>query len=99
MIVNEIAGIVLGYLLGSTPAAYITARLKIGKDIRKMGGGNVGGLNIFRELGAWAALPVGIVDIGKGVAAVVIAHWLLGLSPTFVLLVGLASVIGHNWMT
>ena len=98
MIVNEIAGIVLGYLLGSTPVAYITARLKTGKDIRKMGGGNVGGLNIFRELGAWAALPVGIVDIGKGAAAVAIAHWLLGLPPTFVLLAGLASVIGHNWM-
>ncbi len=27
-----------------------------------------------------------------------IAHWLLDLSPLFVLLAGLAAVIGHNWM-
>ncbi len=98
MLVNEIIAVVIGYLLGSIPMAYIVTRLARGRDIRQLGGGNVGGLNVFREVGAWAALAVGIVDIGKGAAAVAIALWLLEVSTPFVLLAGLASVIGHNWM-
>jgi len=98
MIIKEIFAIIIGYLLGSIPSAYIAARLATGKDIRQMGGGNVGGLNVHREVGAWPALVVGIVDLSKGTAAVAIAYWLLDLSPVFVLLAGLAAVIGHNWM-
>ena len=69
-----------------------------GKDIRQLGGGNIGGLNVYREVGAWPALAVGIIDLGKGAAAVAIAYWLLDLFTTFVMLAGLAAVIGHNWM-
>jgi len=98
MIVNEIIAIVIGYLLGSIPSAYIVARLATGRDIRQMGGGNVGGLNIYREVGAKAGLVVGIVDIGKGVAAVAIAYWLLDVPQLFVVLAGLAAVVGHMWM-
>ncbi len=98
MIIKEIFAIIIGYLLGSIPSAYIAARLATGKDIRQLGGGNVGGLNVRREVGAWPALAVGIVDLGKGTAAVAIAYWLLDLPPVFVLLAGLAAVIGHNWM-
>jgi glycerol-3-phosphate acyltransferase PlsY len=102
MVINDtvtgIIGIIIGYLLGSIPSVYIAARLATGKDIRKMGGGNVGGLNLFREVGPWPALPAGIADLGKGAAAVSIAYWLLDLPPHFVLLAGLAAVIGHNWM-
>ena len=98
MIIKEIFAIIIGYLLGSIPSAYIVARLATGKDIRQMGGGNVGGLNVHREVGAWPAFAVGIVDLSKGAAAVAIAYWLLDLSPVFVLLTGLAAVIGHNWM-
>ncbi len=102
MIVNDIVtgiiAIIIGYLLGSIPSVYIAARLATGKDIRKMGGGNVGGLNLYREVGPWPALPAGIVDLGKGTAAVAIAYWLLDLPPLFVLLAGLAAVVGHNWM-
>ena len=105
VIVNElitgIMAMVIGYLLGSTPSAYIAARLAAGKDVRQIGGGNVGGLNIYREVGVWPALAVGIVDLGKGTAAVAIAYWLLGLTDLtqpWVLAAGLAAVIGHNWM-
>jgi glycerol-3-phosphate acyltransferase PlsY len=97
-IVTGIIAIIIGYLLGSIPAAYIATRLAKGKDIRQLGGGNVGGLNVYREVGLWAALAAGIFDVGKGAAAVAIAYWLLQLPPLFVLLVGLAAVIGHNWM-
>ncbi len=96
--VNEIIAILLGYLLGSIPSAYIVTRIVTGKDIRRLGGGNVGGTNVFREVGMLPALIAGLADLGKGAAAVAIAYWLLDLAPLFVMLAGLAAVIGHNWM-
>jgi glycerol-3-phosphate acyltransferase PlsY len=96
--VNGIIAIVLGYLLGSIPTAYIATRVAAGKDVRRLGGGNVGGLNVFREVGFLPAAVVGIVDVAKGAAAVAIAQWLLAVSPLFVLAAALAAVVGHNWM-
>jgi len=93
--------VVIGYLLGSIPSAYIATRLVTGEDVRQLGGGNVGGLNVYREVGAWPALVVGIVDLGKGTAAVAIAYWILALNDLtqpWVLAAGLGAVIGHNWM-
>jgi glycerol-3-phosphate acyltransferase PlsY len=56
VIINEVVTgiivIVIGYLLGSIPSAYIATRLARGKDVRQLGGGNVGGLNVYREVGA-----------------------------------------------
>jgi len=102
MTLNEVitggGAVILGYLLGSIPSAYIATRLVTGRDIRQLGGGNVGGLNTAREVGFLPGLLVGIVDLGKGSVAVAIAHWLLDLSLVPVLLTGLAAVVGHNWM-
>ncbi len=95
---NEALAIIIGYLLGSIPSAFIITRLIKGRDIRRIGGGNVGGLNVFREVGPWPAIAVGVVDLGKGAAAVAIAKWGLNVPEAYVLLAGLASVIGHNWM-
>lgn len=96
--VNGIIAVVLGYLLGSIPSAYIATRLAVGKDVRQLGGGNVGGLNVYREVGAIPAAVAGIADVCKGAAAVAIAQWLLDVSLPFVLLTALAAVAGHNWM-
>ena len=98
MVTSKIFSIVIGYLLGSIPSAYIVTRIATGKDIRHMGGGNVGGLNVRREVGIWPALVVLIVDLSKGAAAVAIAYWLLDVPTVFVLVAGLAAVVGHNWM-
>jgi len=92
-----IIAVVLGYLLGSIPSAYIVTRLAKGEDVRRLGGGNVGGLNVYREVGLLPAAVVAIVDLGKGALAVAIAHW-LGLELYFVLAAALAVVVGHNWM-
>lgn len=107
-----IIAVIVAYLLGSIPSAYIITRLKTGKDIRKLGGGNVGAQNVFREVGLASAIGVGIFDVAKGVGAVLIAGWLLGWpkpwllswlpwdlqAPTlFVLAAGLAAVAGHIW--
>jgi glycerol-3-phosphate acyltransferase PlsY len=97
-VVAGIIAVLLGYLLGSIPSAYIVTRLALGKDIRQLGGGNVGGLNVFREVGLGAAAAVGLADVAKGAAAVAIAQWLLDVSPAFVLATAVAVVVGHNWM-
>ncbi len=105
MILNEVVtgfvAVVIAYLLGSINSAYIVTRLVTGKDIRRLGGGNAGGRNVFREVGLAAAIPVAIFDIGKGAASVAIAHWLLGVPiyepHLFVFLAGIAAVAGHMW--
>lgn len=87
-----------GYLLGSFPSAYLITRLATGQDIRRLGGGNVGGLNTFREVGTLAAIAVAVIDVGKGAAAVALAYWTLALPQPWVLAAALAAVAGHNWM-
>jgi glycerol-3-phosphate acyltransferase PlsY len=98
IIVKGIIAIVLGYLLGTIPTAYLATRVATGKDVRRLGGGNVGGLNVFREVGLLPAAAVAIVDLAKGAASVAIAYWLLDLSQPWVLAAAVASVVGHNWM-
>ncbi len=98
IIVKGIIAVVLGYLLGSIPTAYLATRVAAGKDVRRLGGGNVGGLNVFREVGFLPAAVVGIVDLAKGAAAVAIAQWLLEVPQPWVLAVAVAVVVGHNWM-
>ena len=105
MIVNEVVtgviAIIIAYLLGSIPFAYIFTRLMTSKDIRQLGSGNVGGNNVYGQVGLKAAIPVAIFDVGKGTAAVAIAHWLLDVPmyepQLFVLLAGIAAVAGHMW--
>ena len=54
--------IVIGYLLGSIPTAYIAGRLKKGVDIRQVGDGNMGAQNAFRQLGPKTGFLVGTLD-------------------------------------
>ena len=96
MIFNATMAIAIGYLLGSIPFAYIASRLKKGVDIRQMGGGNMGALNTFREVGKLAGLAVLIADIAKGLVAVLIARW-LGLPLAWIFMSGFAAVAGHIW--
>jgi len=88
--------ILLGYLLGSIPTAYVAGHLLKGRDIRQMGDGNVGARNAFLQLGARTGIGVFVVDAGKGALAVLIAQ-AAGLPQLAVLLTGTAVVIGHNW--
>ena len=102
MIGNELFTIlivvIIGYFLGSIPTAYIVVRLKTGKDIRTLGGGNVGGLNTYKEVGLVPAVIVSLIDIGKGATTAAVSHWVLHLDEPYVLMAITAAVIGHSWM-
>lgn len=86
--------IILGYLLGSIPSAYILVRLFKKEDVRKIGSGNVGTLNVMREVSQVLGFAVLLMDMGKGALAVLVAMW-LGVDVLFVYLAGFASVLGH----
>ena len=88
--------LVLAYLLGSFPTAYIAGRLACGKDIRQMGDGNMGAQNAFRLFGARIGITVGLIDFFKGVVAISIAQF-AGMVIPVILLSGILAVAGHNW--
>jgi glycerol-3-phosphate acyltransferase PlsY len=88
--------VLIGYVFGSLPTAYLFGRFIKGKDIRQIGDENAGAANTYRELGPAAGILVGIVDAAKGAAVILIAQ-AANMSQTVVLFAGLAAVIGHNW--
>jgi acyl phosphate:glycerol-3-phosphate acyltransferase len=91
-----LAVIVVSYLLGGVPTAFIAGRIIKGQDIRRLGDENAGAANVFRELGRPAGILVGIIDAGKGALAVLVAR-AFEMPLAVVMLAGLAAVIGHNW--
>jgi len=98
MISDIVIAIVIGYLLGSFPSAYLAGRLRKGVDIREVGSKNMGAMNVFYQVGPMEAVLVTLADLGKGVGAILLVRWLLGIPPEFELLTGLtgaAAIIGH----
>ncbi len=87
--------VLLSYLLGSIPSAYIAGRVFKGIDIRNFGDGNVGAANAYREIGPATGVAVVIADVSKGAVAVMVAQAFA--SQLVVLLAGFAVVAGHNW--
>jgi acyl phosphate:glycerol-3-phosphate acyltransferase len=97
------AGLIFSYLLGSIPNAYIFAKLLKGIDLRKHGSGNLGATNAFRVLGKGIGTTVLVLDILKGIIAVLVAsalfsnNW-IGISrELYLCLAAIAVVSGHNW--
>jgi glycerol-3-phosphate acyltransferase PlsY len=85
--------VILSYLLGSIPTAYIAGRVVKGIDIRRVGDGNVGAANAFREIGPRAGWLVMTADIAKGALAAV--GTLILASQTWAFLAGIAVLVGH----
>jgi len=91
-----ILSIVIGYLLGSVPTAYIVSRVRKGIDIRNIGSGNMGGANVMREVGTHEGVFVGLIDVAKGAGAILIAQ-ALDIPELWVFGTGFAALLGHNF--
>ena len=80
---NDLTGylllIPLGYLIGSIPFGLIAGKLVAKIDIRDYGSGKMGMTNVLRTSGLTAAIIVLLLDMGKGVVAVLIARLLFDL--------------------
>jgi glycerol-3-phosphate acyltransferase PlsY len=88
-----VAAVALGYLLGAIPSGVLVGRLH-GVDPRDAGSGRTGTTNAIRTMGTrWAAL-VAVLDVGKGVAAVLLGN-LIAPGPWAGALAGVAAVAGH----
>ncbi|MCH7856994.1 MAG: glycerol-3-phosphate 1-O-acyltransferase PlsY [Gemmatimonadetes bacterium] len=87
----------LAYGAGATPTSFWLGKAVYGVDLRTKGSENLGGTNTFRVLGWKAAVPVILVDVGKGWLPV----WYFpqiqpGASPsTWALAYGGAAILGH----
>jgi len=91
-----VLSIIIGYLLGSIPAAYIVSRVRKGIDIRTIGSGNMGGANVMREIGTHEGVFVGLFDVAKGAGAILIAQ-ALNVSELWVFGAGLGALVGHSF--
>ncbi len=99
-----IPGILISYLIGSIPTAYLFAKALKGVDIRTQGSGNVGATNASRVLGKKLGLLVLLLDIAKGAIAVVLVGNAFAPAATQAFneaalstLLGFSCIIGHSW--
>lgn len=83
------------YLLGAVPTSYLAGRILRGIDLRQHGSGNLGATNLYRTLGWKYAVPVGLLDIAKGVIPVVLFAPQVSASQRVAAACGVAAVVGH----
>lgn len=100
-----IVSIIVSYLIGSIPTAYLVGRAVKGVDIRQVGSHNMGAMNTFYAIGFWPGMLVLISDVCKGIVAL----WLAYLISTYLFVVagnmvvpvemaaGIAVIAGHNF--
>jgi glycerol-3-phosphate acyltransferase PlsY len=93
VIVHVTLAIVLAYLIGSVPFAFLLAR-RGGVDLRAIGSGNVGAANVLRAAGARSATVAMALDIAKGALAVLVARGVTD-APTPTVVAGVTSIVGH----
>jgi glycerol-3-phosphate acyltransferase PlsY len=92
--VTTSAVLIIGYLLGSIPFAYLLARRHRGIDLRLAGSGNVGAANLLRTTTKKIGVSAMMLDMGKGVASVLVARQ-LDPGATGPAVAGVAAVLGH----
>lgn len=97
---TNISLLILAYLLGALPFSIIAGKLLKRIDIREYGSGNAGATNTFRVLGKKAGIPVLLLDVLKGYAAVSLACYSVYSTDTEMyinlsLAFGVAAVLGH----
>lgn len=86
--------ILIGYLIGtSNMATYLAALKKV--DLRAGGSGNPGASNAMILMGWKAGILVGLHDIGKAAAAVLLARYLFPETVLAGVVAGVACVFGH----
>ncbi|MCI8344630.1 MAG: glycerol-3-phosphate 1-O-acyltransferase PlsY [Clostridia bacterium] len=93
---------IIAYLLGSISFSVIISKKMAGFDVRQKGSGNAGTTNVLRSVGKKAAIITLVLDVLKGVAAILIAY-LVGkivkeIDKTLLIqIAGIAVIIGHTF--
>ncbi len=101
---------IIPYLIGSINSSILISKAVNGKDIRSSGSGNAGTTNMLRVYGKKLAAVTLVIDVLKGVAAVLLGmflQWLAGryfapdgavaaVSPYFKYIGAIFVVVGHD---
>lgn len=95
---DAVAALLLGYLLGSIPFGLLLTKAAGLGDVRQQGSGNIGATNVLRTGNKGLAAATLLLDLLKGLVAVVLARMIFGdaVSPLdAVPAAALGAVLGH----
>lgn len=82
----------LGYALGSIPFGLLLTRLAGAGDLREIGSGNIGATNVLRTGRKGLAAATLLLDMAKGLVAVLLAwRWF----PDVAGFAGIGALLGH----
>lgn len=85
------------YLLGSIPTGVWYSKMKHQIDVRELGSGNSGATNIGRNFGFKAAVFVSVIDVLKGLVAMLLAHYFYPHTNWVIMGAGIAAILGHAY--
>lgn len=86
----------IGYLIGAIPFGVIIVRWRMGVDLREVGSKHTGGTNTLRTAGKGPALIVALLDIAKGLIALLIVR-ALNFDDAAAVIASVAAIAGHCW--
>lgn len=87
---------IVGYLLGSFPTAFLISKIFYKKDIRKIGDGNPGAQNVWRNISKIAGTFVALIDFLKGFFSFLIPYFLFN-DYRFSYISSIFAIIGHDF--
>ena len=87
--------VLISYLFGCFPSAYFLGKIYKNIDIRNHGSGNSGSTNALRVMGTKFGILTLVLDVLKGVLAVLIGRIILGDQGG--LIAGVVVVLGHDF--
>lgn len=96
-LIIDVLLIIGAYLIGSIPFGVIIGRAFFGVDPRTVGSGNIGAANALRSMGTAGGVLTLIGDVLKGIVPTAFAVYVTHSTPQVIALVGLATIVGHNW--
>ena len=96
--INYILILIICYLIGSFPTAYIILKKRHDKDITTEGTGNVGAMNSFDVTGSkTTGIIVFIIDFLKGLIPAFVFAYIFQFPIQFIILPMMFIIIGHNY--
>jgi len=90
-----VPAILIAYLAGSIPVAFLWSRRWSAVDLRSVGSGNLGAANVMRASGLASGIAVALLDAAKGAAGVAIAARLAPGDAGVAAAAGIAAILGH----